>query len=144
MRSWPVWRRALSAAPVLSTTVAVLAIANTALFVLSSIMVSRTVEAVTDHADADIMPLLISLVCALLAAAACTCGLRPAFVRLQRTIIMRQTDDALTELERAESTVDGSDTRRMGALLDATRRPVPIQARLAFGRGDARSARGRR
>ena len=131
MRSWPVWRRALSAAPVLSTTVAVLAVANTALFVLSSIMVSRTVEAVTDDAGADVMPLLIILVATLLAAAACTCGLRPAFVRLQRTIIMQQTDDALTVIERTEySTVEGGDTRRMGALLE---RVVGVPHKEALG-----------
>ena len=130
--SWPVWRRAVRAAPALTAIVGVLVLLNTGLLVGSSMLVSRAVGVAASggHGGA-LVAWLIALVATLVGAALITAVLTPACLRLERVLVLSQVDDVVRTVAIVESRgAGGRGTPAVGVVAE---RIVSMPHREALG-----------
>lgn len=130
--SWRVWRRAARARPALSAIVVALALVNTGLLVVASMLVSRAVGVAASGGDGQALVFpLVALVAALAGTALAAAVLAPACLRLERAIVLHQVDDVVHRVAVVESSdAGGSGT---GALGTVAERIVGMPHREALG-----------
>jgi ABC-type transport system involved in cytochrome bd biosynthesis fused ATPase/permease subunit len=130
--SWHVWRRAVTAAPALSTTVGVLVVLNTGLLILTAVLVSRAVDvAASGGGGQALVPPLVALMATLVGTALTVALLPPACLRLERAIVLHQVDDVVHRIALTESAgAGGGGTPAPGAVAE---RVVSMPHREALG-----------
>lgn len=101
--SWRVWRRALTAAPILSGVVGVLAILNTGCFIVVAIMVSRIVALAADTVGRDMTWPMVWLFASLVGTAMTGVLMGPLWLRVERRVLLSQIDEITDRLEHDDS-----------------------------------------
>ncbi|MFD0559550.1 ABC transporter family protein [Stackebrandtia endophytica] len=101
--SWRVWRRSVTAAPILSGAVGLLAILNTGCFILVAIIVSRIVALAADSVGRDMTWPMVWLFASLVGTAVTGVLMGPLWLRVERRILLSQIDEITARLEHDDS-----------------------------------------
>lgn len=131
--SWRVWRRALATSPALSVAIVALVILNTALFFVTSLLTAKAVgiAASGGHGRELVWPVIL-LMTALVGTALSSALLTPLCLHLERSTVLGQIAELVTQLEAAESSSGGGSNhiRLLGTTAD---RIVGMPHREALG-----------
>jgi ATP-binding cassette subfamily B protein len=127
-----VWRRALTTSPALSAAITVLVILNTALFFVASWLTARAVGiAASGGRGGELVWPLVLLMAALVGTALAGALLTPLCLHLERSTVLGQIADIITQLEAVESA--SADSRQTGLLGVTADRIVGMPHREALG-----------